>query len=561
MKKIAIFFRLHWIKIVVISILLVMIVGSGIFAYYCTNNYSHLEPFYRRQLSGSMALYLPMFLLVQLLSLPFYFGMQYYLMYGGGLGKAGVERLSKGQVRIKWDEVIGMEDAKKEAWEIVKLLKDRSLLKVIGGKIVKGTLMIGPPGCGKTYLAKAIATECGLPIISAVGSEFVGMFVGQGTARMKSLFKQARALAALDGGCIIFIDEIDSFARPRAADLGFGGGRMDMNATINQFLTEIDGLRQTENNVVLIAATNVPEDELDSAIMRAGRFDRKIYITKPNLQERKALFKFYLSRVTTDASVNADLLARKALYFSPSDIDSMIREAGLIALRDKRPTIMMKDLSEAYDRVTFGMKSNIVLTKEEKIWTAYHEAGHAVIAYLLHPTNDVIKATIIPHKGALGFISQRPVEELHSSHQEHLLANIKVSVASYVAEHMQFGSTSSGVGGGSGSDFHSAMQIAKAMVWSYGMGKSGRIGDFNSMSTRDGHLLISEKTRETLDGDVQDILQTCLKEVREVLIKNKDLLEYFAQELLKKEELEYDEIVAIFDKFGIQSASRPIEKI
>lgn len=505
-------------------------------------------------MAGTMALYLPMFFFAQLLMLPMYFGMHYFFMQGGGLGKLGREQLAKADVNVHWNEVIGMEAAKREAQEIVKLLKDRTMVKAIGGKIIKGTLMLGPPGCGKTYLAKAIATECGLPMISASGSDFVGMFIGQGTAQMKSLFKQARAAASLEGGCMIFIDEIDSFARPRQPERGFGGATSH-NATINQFLTELDGLRQAENNIVVIGATNASEDELDPAIIRAGRLERKIHVTKPNLEEREDLFRFYLKRIKTDSSCDPKLLARKCLGFSPSDIDSMIREASLIALRDSRDTVNKKDLSESYDRVSFGLKSNITLTKDEKIWTAYHEAGHAVIAYLEHPTNDVIKATIIPHKGSLGFISQRPVEEMHSSNREHLIANIKVSLAAYVAEKLIFGQTSSGVGGGPGSDFDHAMRVAHTMVWSLGMGRSGLVGDFNTLANASPEYL-SEKTKQILEEDVQHILQTCLKEVEETLTEKKDILEDFAQQLLSREELDYDEIINIFDKHGLQSASK-----
>ena len=555
MRKIVSFFKIYWSKILLIGVLgaisgvILMLLLAGFW------NFSAMELFSRKQMMAMLGIYL----LVGILQAFIFVGLmqvgQYYFMSGSFLNQIGKDKISLAKTSVKWADVIGMDNAKKEAWELVKLLKDRSMVKAIGGKIIKGTLMIGPPGCGKTYLAKAISTECGLPMLSAVGSDFVGIFVGQGAAQMKSLFRQARTMAGIHGGCIIFIDEIDSFARPRMADMGFGGG-ISHNATINQFLTEMDGLRQAENNIVVIAATNVSEHELDPALTRAGRFDRKIYVTNPNLEERKQLFQFYLSRVQTQADIDTDLLARKALGFSPSDIANMVREAGIMALREKRVSLLTKDLSAAYDRVMFGMKSNIVLTKEEKVWTAYHEAGHAVIAYLTHPTNDVIKATIIPYKGSLGFISQRPVEELHSANKDHLLANIKVSLASYVAETLKFGKTSSGVGGGANSDFGNAMRIAQTMVWRYGMGKSGLIGDFYMMTTGDGQPLISEKTKETLDQDVQDILQNCLKEIHEILAQHRETLEYFAQELLKKEELEYDEIVAIFDRQGLKPASR-----
>ncbi len=551
MKKFILFLKIYWKIILLVGLYVACVIGGGIMIMHAFGAYFGLEAFNRNQILAQYGFLAIILIFVHIVSLPLMIGLQLYCIQGG-FAKIGQDKISLGKANVKWDQVIGMESAKREAWELVQLLKDRSLLKAIGGKIIKGTIMIGPPGCGKTYLAKAIATECGLPLLSAVGSEFVGVFIGLGSARMKSLFKQARTLAEMEGGCIIFIDEIDSFARPRQADQGFGGGTLDHNATINQFLTEMDGLRQTENNIVVIAATNVPEDELDSAIMRAGRFDRKIHITKPNLEERVELFKFYLGRVTTEGHIDPLMLAKKALWFSPSDIDSMVREAGLIALRDKRSTINMKDLSQAYDRVTFGLKANIVLNDKEKLWTAYHEAGHAVIAYLLHPSNDVIKATIIPHKGSLGFIYQRPTEETYLSNRDLLLANIKVSLASYAAEKIKFGLTSSGVGGSGRSDFGSATRIATAMVWQFGMGKSGLIGDFGATNGVD----ISEKTKEILDNDVQDILQSCLKEVTDVLSKHKDLLDHFAQQLVKNEELEYDEIVAIFMQFGLQAASR-----
>lgn len=469
--------------------------------------------------------------------------------------KTGGDKILSSRVNVLWKDVIGMESAKREAGEIVELLRDRNRLKAVGGKIVKGILLLGPPGCGKTYLAKAMATEAGYPFISVTGSEFIEMFVGVGPKRVRALFKEARALAKVEGGCIIFVDEIDSFAGPRGVEMG-GGGMTEHNNTVNQFLTEMDGLRQNENNIIILAATNMAENQLDSALLRAGRFERKIYVSRPNLKERKDLFDFYLKNVQTDPDVNAEILARKTLWFSPADIDNMIREAGLIALRSKREVINFKDLSQAYDRILYGEKSNTILNDKEKEWVAYHEAGHAIIGYLLHPTNDVIKATIIPHKGALGFVAPRPKEEIHIHSREWLLAGIKVSLASYAAERIKFGTTGSGVGGGAGSDFDSAVHMAREMVWSFGMGRSRILGDLASLTKTLGPNAISEKTKEKLDDDVQEILSSCLNEASGILEKHKDLLDAFAAELKAKGELEYDEIQAIFDKFGLKPETR-----
>jgi len=469
------------------------------------------------------------------------------------LEKTGEEKILSNKVNVKWEEVIGMTSAKEEAWELVELLKDRNRIKSVGGKIVKGILLLGPPGCGKTYLAKAMATESGFPFISAMGSDLVGIYVGEGARKMKNIFKEARQLAKAEGGCIVFFDEIDTFATHRVEERGYGGG-ISHNATINQFLMEIDGLRQQENNIVVIAATNLSENKLDPAILRAGRIERKIYVGLPNLNERVDLFKYYLTKVTTDSSVDPLLLGRKTLWFSPSDIDSMIREAGLISLRDKRDHINNKDLSDAYDRILYGAKNNTILSPAEKEWVAYHEAGHAIIGYMLHPTDDVIKATIIPRKGALGFVAPRPREEVHIRKKEWFQAQIKVLLASYAAETIKYSTTGSGVS----ADFQMAMEFAQSMVWQYGMGKSGRIGNWQHLVGAYGQSFISEKTKETLDEDVQSILQECLLEVASILNTNRQLLDYFAQELLAKGELEYDEIEAIFQKFGIKPTSRPI---
>ena len=398
-----------------------------------------------------------------------------------------------------------------------------------------------------------MATESGFPFISAMGSDLVGIYVGEGAKKMKSIFKEARQLAKAEGGCIVFFDEIDTFATHRVEERGYGGG-ISHNATINQFLMEIDGLRQQENNIVVIAATNLSESKLDPAILRAGRIERKIYVGLPNLNERIDLFKYYLTKVTTDASVDPKMLGRKTLWFSPSDIDSMIREAGLISLRDKRDHINNKDLSDAYDRILYGAKNNTILSPAEKEWVSYHEAGHAIIGYMLHPTDDVIKATIIPRKGALGFVAPRPREEVHIRKKEWFEAQIKVLLASYAAETIKYATTGSGVS----ADFQMAMGFAHSMVWQYGMGKSGRIGNWQDLIGFNGQSFISEKTKEVLDDDVQSILQECLKEVAGILNKNRPLLDYFAQELLTKGELEYDEIEAIFQKFGIKPTSRPM---
>jgi len=461
-------------------------------------------------------------------------------------GQSGAREFSEKKQQVKFADVAGALEAKEELSEIVEFLKNPKKFSDLGAKIPKGVLLMGPPGTGKTLLTRAVAGEAEVPFYYISGSEFVEMFVGVGASRVRDLFAKAKKSAP----CIIFIDEIDAVGRQRGS--GLGGSHDEREQTLNQILTEMDGF-EPNLGVIVIAATNRP-DVLDPALLRAGRFERKIYVTRPNLKEREQLFHFYLKKIKTSDDVNAEMLARKTLWFSPADIDNMVREAGLLALRDKRDIITFRDLSKAYDRILYGEKSNTILSEKEKEWVSYHESGHAIIGYLLHPTNDVIKATIIPHKGALGFVAPRPKEEVNIRSKEWYLAEIKVSVASYAAERIKFGTTGSGVSG----DFQSAVSTARQMVWNWGMGKSGMLGDLGMSNSLYHPPALSERTKEKLDDDVQEILNSCLQEVSDILTQHRDLLDVFAKELFDKGELEYDEIQAIFDKAGLKPHNRPL---
>ncbi|MFA5373351.1 MAG: AAA family ATPase, partial [Candidatus Omnitrophota bacterium] len=406
-----------------------------------------------------------------------------------------------------------------------------------------GILMMGPPGCGKTYLAKAIATEAKLPFISMSGSEFVEMFVGVGAGRIRSLFKRARQFAELKGGCIIFIDEIDAVGAQRSVDRGFGG-QTEANTTVNQLLVEMDGLKEKDTNIVIIGATNAPERFLDAALLRPGRFDRKIHVDKPNLEDRQKLFEYYLKTVKYDqANVKVDRLSRITVGQSPADIANIVREAALITIRTRKSLITMQEIDEARERIALGIKRRIKLRDEEKLQAAYHEAGHAIVTYLMVPTQDVFKITITPrgHTGGVTWIPQR--EEIFIRDQKQLLNTIKICLGSYAAEKLELGITTAGVSG----DFSEALLIAHNMAWSWGMGKSGLLGNFEAL---DSHAHMSDGTKMRLDADVQEILQSCLKEVEELLKKEEPLLKRLAEELIAKEELNYDEIEGIFKEFG-----------
>lgn len=551
-KKIRFYWKLYWIRIIAIIGMAALGISLVIFIFRGIRAWNEAESYLRQSQLAMIPLQLYLQIIMALVFGVVYTYMWYWLMFKRGaqsFSQTSKKSISGKEIGITWSDVIGMDEAKQEALEVVKLIKDRAELQRIGGKILKGILMLGPPGCGKTYLAKAIATEAGLPFISMSGSEFVEMFVGVGAGRIRSLFKKARQLAELTGGCIIFIDEIDAVGAQRATDSGFGG-QTETNTTLNQLLVEMDGLKEKDVNVVIIGATNMPEYFLDAALLRPGRFDRKIHVDKPSLEDREKLFVYYLKKVKYDPNdVKVDRLARITVGQSPADIANIVRESALIAVRNKRQMITMKDIDDARERLYLGLRRRIKLTTKEKLQTAYHEAGHAIITYLLAPSKDVFKITIVP-RGQTGGVTWVPErEDIFIEDQNLLLSEIKISLGSYAAEKIKLGYTTAGVSG----DFSNALYTAHTMVYQVGMGKSGLLGNFQQLSLlrRIGFTSeISEHTKALLDSDVQDILQNCLKEVTELLKKEEPLLDRLAKELLAKEELNYDEIEAIFKEFG-----------
>lgn len=551
-KKIKFYWKLYWIRILIISALSLLAVSVVIFVITGIRAWNESESYLRQSQLAAYPLQMFIWIVVGLIQGAVYTYMMYWMFYkkgGQSFTQVSKKSISGEELGIKWNDVIGMDEAKQEALEVVKLITDRAALQRIGGKILRGILMLGPPGCGKTYLAKAIATEAKLPFISMSGSEFVEMFVGVGAGRIRSLFKKARNLAELEGGCIIFIDEVDAVGAQRAADSGFGG-QTETNTTLNQLLVEMDGLKEKEVNVVIIGATNMPEYFLDAALLRPGRFDRKIHVDKPSLEDREKLFSYYLSKIKYDeSSVKMDRLARITVGNSPADIANIIREAALIAVRNQRQSISMKDIDDARERITLGVKRRIKMSDKEKLQVAYHEGGHAIVTYLLVPSKDVFKITITPrgHTGGATWVPEK--EEIMMQDELQLLNEIRISLGSYAAEKIKLGYTTSGVGG----DFANALYTAHNMVWRMGMGKTGMIGDFHALDffkRIGGTPLISEETKTRLDNDVQEIMQKCLKEVTELLKKEEPLLERLAKELIAKDELNYDEIEAIFKEFG-----------
>ncbi len=525
-RKFTTFCRDHWLALAIISVVSVCL---SLTLY----GMSKLESFYRNMQLATMPMWVLVWLVIGVVN-----ALVYVSIIFGYFSRQKTKKIKGGNVQVRFDDVIGIDEAKEEAWEVVQLLKDHARLKKVGGKILRGILMQGPPGCGKTYLAKAIATAAGVPFLSLAASDFVEVFVGVGASRVRRLFRDARRLSYAKGACIIFVDELDAVGRSRT--FSWMGGQ-ETNSTLNSLLVEMDGLQEKQENVIVIGATNAQEEVMDSALLRPGRFDRKIYVDLPNLAGREKVYEFYLGKVQYDKSIDIPRLARRSVGKSPAEIENIVKEAALISTRNKRDEVNYADISEAMERIDLGVKHKKSMNEKERRSVAYHEAGHLLATYLLHPTDDVFKASIIARKGSLGVVWHVPREEEHNKTEEQLKSNIKVALAGYMTEKLVLGTTSTGVLG----DFQAAMALAHNMVWRLGMG-SDYLGDYTILPQ--GQL--SETVKTELNKATNGLFRSCAKEVEDLLKKERVLLDRFANELLKREELEYDDIEAIFVEYG-----------
>ncbi len=460
-----------------------------------------------------------------------------------GFGKSRARMLTEKQGKVTFDDVAGIEEAKAELQEIVDFLKDPQKFQRLGGKIPKGALLVGPPGTGKTLTARAVAGEAGVPFFTISGSDFVEMFVGVGASRVRDMFEQAKKHAP----CIVFIDEIDAVGRHRGA--GLGGGNDEREQTLNQLLVEMDGFEANEG-VILIAATNRP-DVLDPALLRPGRFDRQIVVPNPDVKGREKILKVHMKKVPLASNVDPSIIARGTPGFSGADLANLVNEAALLAARRGRRVVGMDDLEDAKDKVMMGAeRKSMVMTEKEKKLTAYHEAGHAVIA-LNEPESDPIhKATIVPRGRALGMVMRLPEGDRVSMSRAKLEADLAVSMGGRLAEELIFGAEH--ITTGASSDIKMATEIARRMVTEWGM--SDKLGFINYAGDQEevflGHSIgqtkkMSDATAATVDSEVRRIVDTAYARARQCLIDKMDDLHKLAQALQEYEMLSGDEIKAL----------------
>jgi cell division protease FtsH len=488
----------------------------------------------------------PMFLFVFFLWFFFYRG----ATQGGGrilaFGKSRAKELSGGKLKTTFRNVAGVDEAKEELQEVIEFLKDPKRFQRLGGKIPKGVLLLGPPGCGKTLLAKAVAGEANVPFFSISGSDFVEMFVGVGASRVRDLFDQAKKSARIGGkGSIIFIDEIDAVGRQRFA--GIGGGHDEREQTLNALLVEMDGF-DTQEGVILIAATNRP-DVLDPALLRPGRFDRRIVVDRPDLIGREAILKVHTKTVKLAQDVDLKAISRQTAGFSGADLANLANEAALLAARNSREAVGMKELESAIERVIAGpeRKSKIINKREKKL-TAYHEAGHALLAILLPQTDPLHKVSILPRGMALGYTMAPPIEDRHIYSKNKLMAEITMALGGRASEEIILQEITTGAQ----NDLELATDLARRMVCEFGM--SAKLGQ-RTFGKREKQIFLgrdilehknySEQTALIIDQELYKIVHTCYKQAKGELNKHRDELQKLAEALLEKEVLTANEVTAI----------------
>ena len=462
-----------------------------------------------------------------------------------GFGKSRAKMLTEHHGRVTFEDVAGIDEAKTELEEVVEFLKDPGKFQRLGGKIPKGVLLVGPPGTGKTLLARAIAGEANVPFFTISGSDFVEMFVGVGASRVRDMFEQGKKNAP----CIIFIDEIDAVGRHRGA--GLGGGNDEREQTLNQMLVEMDGFEANEG-VILIAATNRP-DVLDPALLRPGRFDRQVVVPNPDVVGRERILKVHMRKSPLAPDVDARVIARGTPGFSGADLANLVNEAALLAARKGRRTVAMAEFEEAKDKVMMGSeRRSMVMTDDEKKLTAYHEAGHAVIALHCAASDPIHKATIIPRGRALGMVMRLPEGDRVSLAVDKLKADLRVACGGRIAEELIFGAEK--VTTGASSDIRMATDMARRMVTEWGM--SDKLG-FQAYSGDEQEVFlgrsvtqqknVSEKTADIIDTEVRRIIDEAYDDAEQMLKDHMDQLENLAQGLLEYETLNGDEIKIIVD--------------
>ncbi len=471
-------------------------------------------------------------------------------------GKARVRLVSDKSKKVTFKDVAGIEEAKTEVQEIIDFLKDPEKVTKLGGKIPKGVLLVGPPGTGKTLLAKAIAGEADVPFFSISGSEFVEMFVGVGASRVRDLFEQAKKHAP----CIIFIDEIDAVGRHRGA--GLGGGHDEREQTLNQLLVEMDGFEGKEG-IIVIAATNRP-DVLDPALLRPGRFDRQIVVPSPDVKGRLEILKVHTKNIPIADDVDLEIIAKSTPGFSGADLANLVNEAALLAARKAKSKVEMEDFDEAKDKVLMGVeRKSMIISEAEKRNTAYHEAGHTLVAKLIPGTDPIHKVSIIPRGRALGMTQQLPMDDRYTYSKDYLLKTLRVLLGGRAAEEVALNHMTTGAG----NDLERATELARKMVCEWGM--SEKLGPL-TYGKREEHIFLgkeiarhkdfSEKTAEEIDKEVRRIVTEAYEDAKKLLKENFDILENLAKRLLEKETLDATEIDRIIEETR-QKRNEPDEAV